>query len=775
MHQKDALRSSEARLLGILDIAADAIISIDEHHRITLYNQGAESIFGYTSAQIIGKPLDTLLPERFRHSHAEHICGFDRSGAIARRMGERGEVFGLRKDGTEFSAEASISKLELGGTTTFTVVLRDITERVEREKALRYSEERLSLAMQAGQIGFFEIDQRADTLYWSPTYRQILGVTGDERASMETLLMMVPPDDRSSITQLMRQARDPKADGHYSVEHRIVRADGTTRWLAREVHSQFEGEGDSRRVARTIGVVRDITDRKQLEVALEHRVIERTAELSALVDALPDGIVHADVQRRLRTANSAMTRLFGFAREEFEGMTAAMLFASQVDSDVVENAWVEWESGHPIAPAAITCRRKDGTTFPALVLGNVVRDGQGGVTGRVGIIRDITEDLKRQRALAQAQRMEAFGQLTGGIAHDFNNLLTVISGNQELLDMRLDDEKSRALLKRAQEAADMGARLTARLLTFARRRQLEPTMMSLNVQIAGMAELLQRSIGEQITLKTHLAPSLGPVRADASEIENALLNLVINGRDAMPSGGTIIIETAEHVVDGALGGEPALPPGQYIRLSVTDSGTGMPPDIVRRAFEPFFTTKQPGKGTGLGLSTIHGFAQQSGGTATIYSEVGRGTTVNIYLPRVDEAGQPLKGELQARPVPASTGETVLLVEDNPAVREVAQKRLQLLGYKVIEAENGPEAIERLERRSDDIDVVFSDVVMPGGLSGYDLAGWMTENAPDVKVLLTSGYPGEVADARGEAPTVRLLRKPYSGTELARALRAVLDA
>jgi PAS domain S-box-containing protein len=543
---EDELRRSEARLSGILAIAADAIISIGDDHRITMFNHGAEQIFGYAAAEVVGQSIDILMPSRFHTAHGPHIRYFAESGATARRMGERREIFGLRKDGSEFPAEASISMLDVGGQRIFTVVLRDITARRE-------------------------------------------------------------------------------------VERRLA-----------EVNEQ-----------------------------LEERVAQRTSELAA------------ETERR----------------------------------------------------------------------------------------------LEAQAALARAQRMEAFGQLAGGIAHDFNNLLTVISGNQELLEMRLKDPKDLALLKRSQEAAEMGARLTSRLLTFARRRRLEPTLINLNEQITGMVELLRRSIGEDIALTTNLAPQLWSARADASEIENAVLNLAINARDAMPSGGSLIIETADCSIEqGEIGGERPLAPGDYVRVSVSDTGTGMTPDVMERAFEPFFTTKPPGKGTGLGLSTIYGFVQQSGGTVTVRSQPGDGTTVSIYLPRAATASGPLRADRPGDGMPHARGETVLVVEDNPSVRAVTVQHLEDLGYAVREVDTGVAAIEIIREPGHGIDVVLSDVVMPGGMSGFDVASWLGENAPELKVLLMSGYPDQAAmPAAAAQPALRILKKPYSRLELARAVREALDA
>ena len=772
----DAIKRSEARLAGILDIAADAIISIDDQQRITMFNQGAERIFGYSHDEAMSQPLDVLLPERFRMGHGDRIRQFAASPDVARRLGERQEIWGRHKSGRDFPAEASISKLDLGGERTFTVVLRDITARVEREKAVQKNEERLALALEAGDIGLFEVDHASKSVYWSPIYRKLLGVAADVPASFARFLALIPPEDRSEFDVTGDDVSNLRGTDHSKREHRIVRSDGAVRWLARDVRSHFAGEGAARHLVRTVGVVRDITERKQIEQQLEHRVAERTAELSALLNALPDGIVHADLEGKIFVSNAAMPRLFGYGRDEIDGMAIRLLYATALDEERVFRAAGAWKGSAAIAPVTVQCRRKDGSTFTAMVLGNAVRDAAGRIVSRVGIIRDITEDVKRQKAFTEAQRMEAFGQLTGGIAHDFNNLLTVISGNQELLEMRLEDAKDLVLLRRAQEAADMGARLTGRLLTFARRRPLAPTQLHLNEQISGMVDLLRRSIGEHVTLTTNLSPRLPLVHADPSEIENAVLNLAINARDAMAAGGTIVIDTREHRVDAReTSGEDGLASGDYIRLSVSDTGVGMTPEVLARAFEPFFTTKQPGKGTGLGLSTIYGAFRQLGGTVTIDSEVGRGTTVNIFLPRAAMSHPTGKGDRRSDAAPKSSGEFVLLVEDNPEVRDVARKRLEGLGYKVLEAETGVAAVELLQGGGQEFDLVLSDVVMPGGMSGYDVARWVGANRPGTKVLLTSGYPGEVASSgEGDPTQIRLLRKPYSRAELAGALRDVLD-
>lgn len=383
--------------------------------------------------------------------------------------------------------------------------------------------------------------------------------------------------------------------------------------------------------------------------------------------------------------------------------------------------------------------------------------------------------LQRRRSeeqLVHAQQLEAIGQLTGGIAHDFNNLLTIVTGNLELLGYDLENETSRAYLKRASDAADMGAALTKRLLTFARRRRLTTQVIDVNDLVLGLTEILKRSLGEPITLTTVLAGKLWHTRTDPSELENAILNLAINARDAMPAGGDLIIETK----NAPAADIPAnMRPGEYVLITVSDTGQGMPPEVMERAFEPFFTTKEPGRGTGLGLSTIYGFAEQSGGYCTISSTLGKGTSVSLYLPRAAADADTVRPDA-AEPIPLSENcEVVLVVEDNPEVRELTLQRVEGLGYVVHEAENGPDAV-RLIDSGEPVDVILSDIVMAGGMSGYDLARWAKDNAPHIKVILTTGYAAEEAsNDPAELIDAPILRKPYPRADLAKALRNALRA
>jgi PAS domain S-box-containing protein len=505
----------------------------------------------------------------------------------------------------------------------------------------------------------------------------------------------------------------------------------------------------------------------------EQRFEREQALFRAIFESLPDPLVMCDTGGAIRLVNPSFTRVFGFTEAEVLGESVGRLFESP-------QAWKKFVYSGTAAreihakPSASHFRRKSGEVFPAETVAGAITGSSGSALGYLMRIHDVTAERHQEALLLKAQRLEAVGQLTGGVAHDFNNLLTVILGNIELLEPKLTDDLSRSLATEAREAAEMGARLTDRLLTFARRQRLETRSLNLNEFVLGLIELLRRTIGAPIDLSTALAPDLWPTVADPGQVESAVLNLVLNARDAMTHGGRLVIETFNATLDEAdVATVPGMAAGDYVVLSVADTGHGMPPEVRARAFEPFFTTKDAGRGSGLGLATIYGFAHQSGGNVTIYSEPGRGTTVNLYLPRA--GGR--RADAPSSPAPgldAGRGETVLIVEDNDRVRRLTATRLRDLGYRVLEASHGAAALATLEA-TPDVAIVFSDLVMPGGMSGFELARRVRASRPNVRLILTSGYSAELMDQADIAQLdLQVLRKPYRQAELARAFRAVLS-
>jgi signal transduction histidine kinase len=391
----------------------------------------------------------------------------------------------------------------------------------------------------------------------------------------------------------------------------------------------------------------------------------------------------------------------------------------------------------------------------------------------------IAQREKVEEALRQAQKMEAIGQLTGGVAHDFNNLLQVILGNLERLAPRLRgtgaDDELRRLIDAASRAAARAATLTQRLLAFSRRQPLMPTTLDVNRLVVGMSELISRTLGEAIRTETLLSGNVWRVSADENQLESALLNLAVNARDAMPSGGRLTVETRNVTLDEAYAGsQDGVQPGDYVQIAVTDTGTGMTKDVVERAFDPFFTTKGIGQGTGLGLSQVYGFVRQSGGHVRIYSEPGQGTTVKLYLPR-----QPAMAAREATPMPAPvprgvSTETILVVEDEPDVRVFARDTLRGLGYGVREAGDGKQALDIIEHEPK-VRLLLTDIGLPGGLDGRELADEVRRRRPDLKVLFTTGYAHDATMRNvGSGTAVELLSKPFNAAELARMVRTALD-
>jgi len=513
------------------------------------------------------------------------------------------------------------------------------------------------------------------------------------------------------------------------------------------------------------------------ENELNASLLGQAHKLQSILESAVDGIITIDDHGSITTVNPAAAQLFGYDQEEFLGRNVHFLMPEPYHSEhdgYLHNYRSTGRRRIIGIGREVTGRRRDGSLFPMhLAVSEFEMEGR---TFFTGIIHDLSAHKATELALRQAQKMEAMGQLTGGIAHDFNNLLTVIIGNLEMLEGKLTTPLQRELATEALDAADLGARLTARLLAFARRSHLEPESINLNSFVLGLTDMLHRTLGETVLLSTALTPSLWPVRVDPSQVESAIVNLTVNARDAMPNGGRLVIETSNAVVDEEMcRGLDGLHPGDYVRLTVSDTGEGMSEAVRERAFEPFFTTKEQGRGTGLGLSMIYGFAKQSGGLATIESGSEAGTIVSIFLPRhrvepvaIDDA-DPEGAAL------AGAGQTILAVEDDERVRKLTVARLTQLGYSVIAAGSGREAIDLLASGKF-ADLLFSDVVMPGGMSGFELRAKVQALYPNMPVLLTSGYAEELSrDDADRDDRLKILRKPYRLADLAAAIDAALKS
>jgi PAS domain S-box-containing protein len=526
-------------------------------------------------------------------------------------------------------------------------------------------------------------------------------------------------------------------------------------------------------------ITRDITERTAAEAKVKASETKLRSLIDTVLDTVVDGLITIDRQGAIQSYNKACISLFGYAPDEVLGCNVRMLMPEPYHSEHDRYLAAYLATAEPKIIGIgreVMGRRKDGTTFPMELA--VGESAEGGNHSFVGIIRDLTErrEAEKQRdQLRQAQKMEAVGQLTGGLAHDFNNLLAIIIGNLDLLrELRQDDTVTDELVRDALDSALRGADLTRRLLAFARRQPLQPERADINELIGGIVKLLTRTLGENIAIELALASNIWPVQIDRAQFEAVIANLATNARDAMPRGGALLIDTRNGRLDAAYAAAHAeVTPGDYVVVEVSDSGCGMPPEIVARIFEPFFTTKEQGQGTGLGLSMVFGLVKQSGGHITVYSEINKGTTFRLYLPRGDATASHVD-ERQDERVISGGSETILVVEDNPGLRRIVLRQLSEAGYHVLEASDASAAMAIIESRTP-IHLLLTDIVMPGEMDGRDLLRVAVARRPMLRTLLTSGFPDARLGGSGAHSTgSRLLSKPYRKQELRQAVREVLD-
>jgi len=632
------------------------------------------------------------------------------------------------------------------------------------------SDAHLKAVVDTAVYGVILIDASGAILMFNPACGRLFGYGADEVIGQNVKLLMPEPfhGEHDGYLENYRRTGERKIIG---IGREVVgrRKDGSTFPMELSVGEDSQ-DGDT----IFVGIIHDLTTRKRDEQALH----DSASRLKAVVDTAVDGVILIDATGTVQVFNPACERLFGYHAEDVIGQNVKLLMPPPFHAEhdgYLENYRRTGERKIIGIGREVVGRRKDGSTFPMDL--SVGEARQGGETVFVGVIHDLTDRKRTEEQLVQAQKMEAVGQLSGGIAHDFNNLLTVIIGNAEALSEVL---RARPDLKKLADtigsAGDRGAELTRRLLAFSRRQTLQPVEIDCNELVQSMRELLRRTLREDIELKTTLTSDLWKAFADPAQLESAILNLAINAQDAMPNGGTLTVATAnmpldEHYQDR----NPDVRPGHYVSIVATDDGEGMTPDVLERVFEPFFTTKEVGKGSGLGLSMVYGFVKQSNGHVSIYSEPGLGTTVRIYLPASEHGVSEAVGPASSTAATPAGSEVVLVAEDDEFVRGYAVASLEALGYRVIATANGRDALNRLTQEPN-VDILFTDIVLPGGLNGWQLAGRAQRIRAGLKVLFTSGYALETLAERGRLdPNAALLNKPYRKADLARRLREALDA
>jgi PAS domain S-box-containing protein len=753
---------AEQRYREIVETTQEGVALIDRSGVIEYANRRLADLLGCDLAEVTGRLFTDFL-----HADGPTRGILDWFAAPRGPVGTS-EVCVRRCDGTPLWVHASASpRFDRDGARAGTLaMITDLTSvriaeerRRETETSFRYLFE-----MNPNMMWVFD-DETMQFLAVNAAAVARFGYSRDEFLRL-TIFDVRPPEEHERL-RAQRAGYDRRAEPVNTEAWTFLTRSG----------ERFDGELSSYTIEfggrpSRITVIRDVTARRKAEAQLR----ESEASFRHLFDQNPNPmVVCADPSFRVLAVNEAALQLYGYRREAFIGLTPAQMRAPEAAA-----------RPRPPAPAygpgvsfvrLSMHRRKSGEVFPVDARGSAI--SFGGRPAWLLVVRDVSEQQRAQAMLAetenklrQSQKLEAIGHLTGGIAHDFNNLLMVILGNIELLqDMLPPGSDGADLLAAIARAAERGADLTSHLLSFARRQALAPHEVEVNVLLGKMHALLARSIGEHIVIRLEPGEDVWPVLIDPTQLETALLNLVVNARDAMPDGGVITLTTANASI-GEAAGQVDVAPGDYVLVSVADTGTGMAPDVLSRAFDPFFTTKEPGKGSGLGLSMVYGFVHQSGGQVRLESTPGGGTRATLYLPRAPSGARAAGADDPSAPPPRGGSECILVVEDDRQVREIVELHLRSLGYRVLRAAGGAEALEIL-RGPTRIDLMLSDVVMPGGINGRQLSEQAARLRPGLRILLVSGYSGDASEP-SDTQGPPLLRKPYRRDELATRIREMLD-
>jgi PAS domain S-box-containing protein len=768
-------------------------------HVIELANAGYQKLVDHRA--VPGLPIGEALPEIAEQGF---IALLDEVAATAQPYRGHAVPVALRHpDGSEplhlldfvyqpvFDAGGKVSGIFVEGV--------DVTDRVRAQEQLALSESALRLAVDVAEIGTWDVDLVRDRLTWNAQTKAMFGISPDVECSLDDFYAGLHPEDLEATVQAFSAALDPAVRSTYDVEYRTIgKEDGLVRWVAAKGRGLFDADG---RCIRAIGTALDITQRRLTQQQLS----ESEARFRTIADSAPALIWLCDQTGELIFANQWHEETFGrTARELLGGGWTDILhpddvagFCADFDAAFAARApfsrdvrvidhngrtrWLHSEArpresegrfvGYVGCDVDIT---EVHSLSEALERGIAERTGELAATNRL-LSTQIEERERVEATLRQMQRLEAIGQLTSGVAHDFNNLLTVVLGNIDMVERAAPngplDERSIKRLSYIRAAAERGAALTAQLLAFSRRQRLEARPVDLNDTVAGMRDLMQSSMGGSVRMDTGLQPDLWPAMVDPTQIELIILNLAINARDAMEVGGALTVSTGNVVLgDPVHPEEPAR--GDYVMIAVSDSGTGMTPEVRAKAFEPFFTTKEIGKGSGLGLAQVFGFAKQSGGGVAIETEIGVGTTVRVYLPRAIERQRMPRPDEQPRPDRPidAVGKRILLVDDDPPVREVTAGMLRAMGADVTERDSGGAALALVTAQGGAFDLMVVDFAMPG-MNGAELVTAVHARWPEIPALFVTGYADLSAIAGVSAE--RIVQKPFRSDELQRKAARLL--
>jgi PAS domain S-box-containing protein len=746
-------------LQGLTEASHDMIFIVDPRGLVMYANPTLTRQFSTEPERFLGRPLLALLPAK-----APEQTQADLEKVLASGQPAYQETSVLFPHGERWLGTWLLPLRNAEGRVTAVLgTARDLTVRRRTEAALRESEERYRRLVELAPYGVF-VHCHGKIVFANSTGLDLLGARRQEELLGRSFLEFIPPHQLSAAQQRVRQVIELGARTPF-LETQFVRLDGGVLDVE-EMSIPFELDNEP----AVQVIARDITETRRLDRALQ----QSEARFERIFRAGPAVVGISTVEEgRFVEVNENFLQVTGFSREEVIGKTGAEL-GLWVQPERREELFRLVREQGQVRNFEADLFSKDRQVRHILLSVETLQLAAGPCMLFSAL--DVTDRRQLEERLREAQKLEAIGQLARGVAHDFNNILTIIQGHTTLI--RMQNEVSPRVadsLRQVSEAAERAANLTRQLLTFSRRQPLQPRVLDLNQVLGSLTEMLRRALGEDIVLEVKPAPALSPVMADLGMMEQVLLNLTINARDAMPRGGRLILSTASRTYAAD---EPGLPrglvAGPYVCLTVQDTGEGIAPEVLPRIFEPFFTTKEPGKGSGLGLATVHSIVQQHQGWIEVNSEPKQGTTFRMFLPVVPTLAPAAGPEARSLVMPMGR-ETVLLVEDEDEVRRLYRDVLEQCGYKVLTAANGPEALRVWQRRGEQVDLLLTDVVMPGGLNGRELAQRFAAEKPGLKVILTTGYRFDLGGKGG--PLVfqwRLLQKPYPPESLAQVVRECLD-
>jgi hypothetical protein len=737
--QRKAAEDARRWLIDIVESSQDCIVAIDLDGTIQSWNQGAERVFGYTAAEMIGRRGGFLAPNG---------TDIDREQIVKRILdGEHVEcrIVAVRQDGRRVTLLTNFTAIRdsFDKVTGIATISRDLTS--EEQAQIMFKS-----LLEAAPDAIVCLDERGLITLANAKTELLFGYAGSELIGQPIGRLL--PESAGTI----EQALQGHGTDHQPERRAAARFEQNGR---KENGHEFPAEITASSIPTEAGLlltlaIRDGTERRQ----------------AAIVASLGDAIVGVALNGTITSWNGAAKRIFGFTVEEAIGQNINELIIPPDLTDETASLFQRVRQGLPVEAHETKRIRSDGSIIDVSVTLSPICDSSGATVGISAVVRDITEAKHLEERLRQSERLESLGHLAGGVAHDFNNLLTVIMSSAEFLRDAVDGEARRDL-EAIESAGERAAALTRQLLTFARQDAVSPEPVSINQIVTEVEKLLRRTLGEHVELQSRLADDIWLTVADPSQIEQVLINLAVNARDAMPGGGKLTIDTANVDIDHEYAaGFPTLLPGRYVRIRVSDSGSGMDETTKRHAFEPFFTTKERGKGTGLGLATVHGIVSQAGGAVQIYSEVGTGTTVSALWPAIMAGLTETAAPSQIDAMGGS--ETLLVVDDEEDIRDIAQRILGSKGYHVLVARSGDEALALSASYQNPIDLVLTDVIMPN-MGGGELVRLLTAERPTTKAIFMSGYAGDFLQLN-ERPGDMLLEKPFTGHSLLTKVRRALD-